>query len=170
MSKIKYYAGIGSRQTPITLIPKIDGIVNHLNDKGYTLRSGGAVGADTFFEKNAIKKEIFLPWKLYNNNESELYHVDMDLLEFAAKYYPRLENASEGVKKLMIRNCNQVLGDDLNKPVDFIVCWTKDGKASGGTGMALRIAKAYHIPIFNLYNELAFNELHKFLNPINIFL
>ncbi|NMA16004.1 MAG: hypothetical protein GX935_02005, partial [Erysipelotrichia bacterium] len=31
----------------------------------------------------------------------------------------------------------------------FIICWTKNGSGSGGTGQAIRIAKAYDIPIFD---------------------
>jgi hypothetical protein len=46
-----------------------------------------------------------------------------------------------------------VLGWDLSAPVDFIVCWTKDGKASGGTGQALRLAEDRGIVIENLFFE-----------------
>jgi hypothetical protein len=57
----KYYAGIGSRETPEILIPIIDDIVICLNKLNYTLRSGGASGADSFFENKAKLKEIYLP-------------------------------------------------------------------------------------------------------------
>ena len=52
----------------------------------------------------------------------------------------------------MARNMHQVLGLTLDVPTDFIVCWTPDGKASGGTGQALRVAKDFSIPIYNLKN------------------
>jgi hypothetical protein len=71
-----------------------------------------------------------------------------------------------GAKKLMARNMYQVLGQDLETPTSFIVCWTKDGKASGGTGQALRVAKKYNIPIFNLYNENAAAELYNHIKNI----
>ena len=60
----------------------------------------------------------------------------------------------------------QVLGEDLQTPTSFIVCWTKDGKASGGTGQALRVAKKYDIPVFNLYNENAKIELYNHIKKI----
>lgn len=54
----------------------------------------------------------------------------------------------------MSRNSYQVLEKDLNTPVEFVLCWTKDGKASGGTGQAMRIAKDKNIPIFNLKTDI----------------
>ena len=129
---MKYYAGIGSRETPVELKEKIKTVVEHLNQKNYTLRSGGAQGADSFFEEFARKKEIYLPWMGFN-----------------------------GAKKLMARNCHQVLGLDLKTPVDFIVCWTKDGTINGGTGQALRIAEAYNIPVYNLFFEESFKNVLK---------
>jgi hypothetical protein len=65
----------------------------------------------------------------------------------------------------MVRNTYQVLGADLNMPADVVVCWTVDGKASGGTGQAMRIAKDYAIPIVNLYHQ---NQLDEWLDKINI--
>jgi len=43
-----------------------------------------------------------------------------------------------------------LFGKDLNTPVEFIVCWTKSGKVTGGTGQALRIAKYYDIKVYNM--------------------
>ena len=40
-----------------------------------------------------------------------------------------------------------------NPPSNFVVCYTPDGKASGGTGQAIRIAEYYNIPIYNLFYE-----------------
>lgn len=167
---MKYYAGIGSRETPKYLKPLIYKIVNELNELGYILRSGGADGADTFFETNAIKKEIFLPWKGYNDNQSPLYDLDTkESWQLAENFHSNWNALPTSVKKIMSRNTNQILGKDLQTPVEFVVCWTKGGKASGGTGFAMRIAKAYNIPIFNLYHENAYKELQQYINPFNLF-
>ena len=32
----------------------------------------------------------------------------------------------------------------------FVICWTKNGKGTGGTGQAIRIAKGFGIPVFDL--------------------
>jgi hypothetical protein len=58
----------------------------------------------------------------------------------------------------------QILGRWGDTPADFVVCWTKNGKASGGTGHALRIANYYNIPVFNLRNKDALHELKEFVN------
>ena len=65
--------------------------------------------------------------------------------------------------RLMARNCYQVLGKDLETPSEFIICWTKDGQATGGTGQALRIAKKNNIPVFNLYNPDATEQLKDYI-------
>jgi cell division GTPase FtsZ len=54
------------------------------------------------------------------------------------------------VRKLHARNAMIVLGKNLDDPVDFIICWTPGGTGSGGTGQALRIARAYGIPVYDL--------------------
>lgn len=169
--KFKYYAGIGSRETPPGIDPIIEEIVKILDKFGYVLRSGGADGSDSMFEKYSTgEKEIYLPWKRFNGNESDLYLGNMDpklveeAQEIAKKYHPTWGYLSDGARKLMTRNTFQVLGKDLKSPSSFIVCWTPAGKMLGGTAQALRIAKDLSIPIFNLYDK---NSLHKIKLHIN---
>ena len=95
------------------------------------------------------KKEIYLPWKRFNSSSSSLIVSDERAFEIAKKYHPYWDNLKDGAKKLQARNSHQVLGLDLHTPSSFVICWTKDGKGGGGTGQALRIAKDYHIPIFD---------------------
>lgn len=61
-----------------------------------------------------------------------------------------------------------MLGPKLDSPVNFVVCWTSDGKASGGTGQALRIAAdpAYAIPVFNLFDPKADQALSDYLTSL----
>ena len=147
-----YWTGIGSRETPISLKSDIKTITELCNDKGFILRSGGADGADSFFEEFSIpaQREIYLPWKGFNNNSSLLYDSIYESYKIAEKYHPAWGRLSFGAKKLMSRNVHQILGKDLDTPSKFVVCWTKDGKSTGGTGQALRISKDLKIPIFNL--------------------
>jgi hypothetical protein len=158
---MRYYAGIGSRETPLEIKEKIKVVVEHLNSLDYTLRSGGAPGADTFFEEFAEKKEIYLPWREFNGNDSPLYQPIKESMEMAMKYHPNWYRLSVGARKLMARNCQQVLGQNLNLPVDFVVCWTKDGGKTGGTGQALRIADDLNIPIYNLFFDNMVDEILK---------
>jgi len=151
---MNFYAGIGSRRTPLDVMARMTEIAVFMRQQGYTLRSGGAPGADTAFEAGAGNdKKIYLPWKLFNNNPSPLYAAayDAQALEIAAKYHPRWNTLTRAVQTIMARNCYQVLGGDLKTPSEFIVCWTPTGKTEGGTGQAMRIARDYGIPIYNIF-------------------
>lgn len=151
-----YYTGIGSRETPEKVLELFTNIAKYLASSNFTLRSGAAKGADAAFEKGVDivhgKKEIFLPWKGFQNSKSELIVTDKRAFEIAEKYHPYWNNLKSGAKKLQARNSHQVLGIDLNTPSEFIICYTKNGKRNGGTGQALRIADAYNIPIFDVGN------------------
>lgn len=152
----KIYAGIGSRETPTEILAIFEHLGCWLANKGYTLRSGHADGADMAFENGFDKskadhslKEIYLPWAFFNNSTSLHSTISPEAVEIARKFHPRYDTLSQGAQKLQARNSYQVLGYDLKTPVDFIICWTPNGSGSGGTGQAIRIAKAYNIPVFD---------------------
>lgn len=138
-------------------------IAKRLASLGYTCNSGGANGADAAFERGAvISRQIFLPWDGFNGrniqNLTKLHGEGSYLVppfnrDLVRKYHPKPDALSDAGWKFMSRNSYQVLGKDLNTPVEFVLCWTKDGKASGGTGQAMRIANDYNIPIFNLKTD-----------------
>ena len=149
----KIYTGIGSRQTPFDILKVMKQLSAYLQGKGYTLRSGGASGADSAFESGITDntmKEIYLPWKGFENNKSSLYEISPGAFILAEHYHPAWEHLSPAAKKFHARNVYQVLGLDLQTPTDFVICWTKDGDLKGGTAQALRIALDKKIPIFNL--------------------
>ena len=152
------YAGIGSRETPDRFLKLFIHTGKCSANMGFTLRSGGADGADTAFEQGYDladdiekgKKEIYLPWKGYNDNPSEHYFVSKEAIELAKKYHPAWSHCSQGARKLHGRNAYIILGEHLDNPVDFVICWTPE---TGGTQQALRMAKDYNIPIFNFFDE-----------------
>jgi len=148
-----YYAGIGSRETPPNILHYFEYLGELFAKQGFILRSGNAKGADQAFEKGCDKvngkKEIFLPWKDFENSTSKLYNITNEAMTIAAIYHPYWNNLSYSAKKLLARDVYQVLGYDLKTPSSFVICWTKNGKSGGGTGQAIRIAKAYNIPVFD---------------------
>jgi hypothetical protein len=120
------------------------------------LRSGGAPGADSAFETGCDlvngHKRIFLPWKGFNNNKSELFGVSTKCVNIARKLISGFDNRKYGAQLLTARNVYQVMGNTLQEPTDFIVCYC-DG--TGGTANTLKIAKHFGIKhIFNYYNHL----------------
>lgn len=150
------YAGIGSRKSVKhhALTHAMIDIGRHLAKEGWTLRSGGSVGCDEAFEKGCDaangKREIFLPWKHFNNHPSSMHKPSPEAFKMAAKFVPWWSELSDGDKKMHARNVHQVLGYTLNDPVDVVICWTPHGRDVGGTRTALMIARHHGIPVINL--------------------
>ncbi len=166
LSKGDIYTGIGSQETPPDVMSLMTRIARYLSGKGVVLRSGGADGADTAFENGASVslKEIYLPWKYFNKNTSRLCGpYSAQHLEMARRFHPAWDRLSQGAQKLMVRNVAQIFGMDFQKRSNLVICWTKDGQASGGTGQALRMARAFEIPIINLYFDNMFSEIEGIL-------
>ena len=167
------YAGIGSRETPEDIQNLFSRVASYLSGKGLVLRSGGAPGADQAFERGCDsqlgEKEIFLPWKGFEGSTSALVVKEGPAFEIAKEYHPSWDRLSRGAQLLQARNSHQVLGATLKQPASFVLCWTKGGKGSGGTGQALRIATAFDIPIFDAgaYTDIGEcrRELNAFLKP-----
>lgn len=150
----KFYTGIGARGTPSDFLEKMTIIASFLEGKGYTLRSGGAIGADSAFEKGVkILKTIYHPKQ-----------ATPEAIEIASKVHPAWENCNDWVRKLHGRNAMQVLGDVMKTPSEFLICWTFEGKTIGGTATAIKIAQQNEIPVYNLATEL--KELKLFLKGL----
>lgn len=160
----RYWTGIGSRKTPFEVclqMMEISRRIEQCHKYNYILRSGGADGADMAFERginNEKNKEIYLPWKRFNMNRSHLYNTPKEAFEIAALHHPAWEGLKQSVQALMARNVLQILGQDMHTPSRFVFCWTEDGcehaktrtRKTGGTGLAISLASAHDIPVYNL--------------------
>jgi hypothetical protein len=164
--KVMYYTGVGSRDTPKPILLKMEQTAVLLYDAGYVLRSGGADGADTAFEKgvdNASRgsktpsKRIYVPWKEFGNRkenqEGDIYKITIRAFSIASRIHPTWERLTPAHRRLHARNIHQVLGDNLKTPSRFLICWTEEGQLIGGTRTAIVCAKSYKIPIYNLGND-----------------
>lgn len=164
-----WYAGIGSRSTPEPVLQQMRRIAGVLAKLDFTLRSGGADGADLAFEMGCDEasgvKEIYLPWQHFNNNDSNLFGVSEAALSMAKAYHPAWDRLSFAAKKLQARNCYQILGKpfDPDSKSKFIVCWTPRGEVTGGTGQALRMAEDLNVTVINLYSMSAVSDLQQLL-------
>lgn len=84
---MKYYAGIGSRVTPLLICGEMTNIAIKLQSIGYTLRSGEAAGADMAFAKKVTDKQIFLPWDGFNGHKM-IYPIPSVAFDIAEQYHP----------------------------------------------------------------------------------
>lgn len=148
-----YYAGIGSRQPTPEIINKIEEVTKFLNGYSLCLRSGGAVGCDSEFERHSIKSEIY---KANSATQESIY--------YASNFHPKWSACNDYVRKLHGRNSMIILGRDLKTPVKFVICYTFDGTDVGGTGLGIRIAQHNKIPVFNLFFEDSMDQLYSFIN------
>ena len=155
MARLRY-AGIGARTTPAAVLADMKVMAGWLARTGWHLTSGGADGADTAFAGStpAGQRTIWLPWRGYNG----LRGPDCRVLSAAAMshcmaitagLHPAWARCSPAVRKLHARNA-AVIGVTLDRPADAAIAWTAEGRVAGGTGMAIRIAQAHGIPVFNL--------------------
>ena len=78
--------------------------------------------------------------------------------------------ARKYIQALHARKMQHVFGEDLECPVQFVVCWTPDGcehddlrfKETGGTGQAISAASLNDIPVYNLANAGRLEELKEY--------
>jgi ribA/ribD-fused uncharacterized protein len=177
-----FYAGIGSRETPAEVQKEMQNIAKFLERLGFTLRSGGAQGADVAFERGTAKKEIFLGSKPAGITELKIakaIHPAWNAMMLATakravENNRDPEQAVQAVSNLMARNTNQIFGSDLNIPVDFVVCWTPDGaettaergRDTGGTGQAIDMASRKGIPVFNLAKEGSYERFLEYAKSL----
>ena len=147
---MNYFTGIGSRQTPPEVCDWFTDFSYYVTNSNvaYTLRSGGADGADKAFEKRAIYSEIYVPWLGFNGSKSTLLPTT-EAFEIASVIHPVWNKLSDAAKKLHARNIHQVLGKDLKTPSQFVLCWTVGGETVGGTATAIKVANKYDVPVFN---------------------
>lgn len=181
------YAGIGSRETPADILHVMRLIGEGLFQQGWILRSGGAKGADSAFEAgvdfalaNTLTngshhyhpKEIYLPWKGFNNSDSELHPQNLPFsaeeIQLSRRMHPGWHRCGAAARKMHQRNLRQILGHpavngDFVQAVKFVVCWTEGGKLIGGTAQALRIAQSCDIPIINFGNTTNTNQVYQML-------
>lgn len=186
---MKHYTGVGSRETPADIVELMHRLGEKLADEQWTLRTGGAVGADQAFELGWVrhvqkvpiyytKAEIYLPWDGYEQHSRDMMFgcnilPDMDdkglhiVAEgIAAQMHPNWAACKRGARALHARNVFQVLGRDLKTPSKMLVAWTKLTKAGepmGGTATAIRLAEKHNIPCFNLNKPVDLARILKYL-------
>lgn len=148
----KIYAGIGSRETPIEIQHIMTLTAQHLQREGWMLRSGHARGADRAFERPVLEanREIYTTQSFGKNGCASF----ADCWQVAKPFHTNPERLDDYSKRLHARNAMQILGASLQSPVQLVICWTKDGKPSGGTSTAIHIAQAHRIPVLNLAVEI----------------
>lgn len=145
------YAGIGSRETPAEVLAQMTEVARELERRGYTLNTGVSFknkkeGADeAFYKGTALLYNLFSPEKQGSRTREQA---------IAKEVHPNPSALTEGALKLMARNTNQVFGDNLSTPVDFVLFYAKETnnplRPQGGTGQAVEMARRKGIVTINM--------------------
>lgn len=166
------YAGVGSRKAPRPVLKFMTQLAEQLAERRWTLRTGHAPGADQAFERGAQHRaEVYLPWPRFEPQVPITARTIVDspigeAHDVAAEHHPHWEHLSRGERMLHARNAHVVLGLYLNEPVAFLICWTEQATGAGGTGQAIRIAKALDIPVYDIADEGARERVARSLEQV----
>ncbi len=178
---MKYYTLIGSRKTPDNILTLLANVATKLDEQGWTVRSGGANGADNCAD-HVVKKEVYLPWNGFNGHYKDhekgyIVYSDLQRIHEASahaslhhKYWKTTKK--ESVKHLHRRNMHQVLGNTLSSKSSFVVVWAEpdnergEGHVQGGTGSAVSLALSFDIPVYNLYYQDVQDKMKKFIGEL----
>lgn len=182
---MKYYTGVGSRETPEEIQMVMRKTAEKLASLGWTLRSGGAKGADSAFELGWLKwyasqtpwpneplAEIYLPRDNFNkhtrdgNFGANILVTDKWKLKtasiLASTVHPNWAAVGDSgfAFDAHTRNVFQVIGETFDKPSSMLIAWTpltRAGEPIGGTATAINLARKYDIEVLNLNrpNDLA---------------
>lgn len=111
--------------------------------------------------------EVYLPWPSYNEGHKQAVHVTREVMiesiKIVDKVHPNIRGLTTGALSMHVRNVQIVLGRNLDEPVKFLLYWNPIGKTSGGTIIAVGIAKLYKIPTFNMASKQEFDEFVKYI-------
>ena len=138
----RFYTGIGARRTPPEVLALMTRAAFALLKRGYLLRSGHAIGADSAFERGAGEdKQIFLPAPGWRGSASQ-FHPDALPPEWwqraraiAAAAHPAFAGLDPFVQALHTRNVFQVLGPAL----DVRLVGGPDVRHRGACGLGGRV-------------------------------
>ena len=151
-------ACIGARKLPRRERPRLAAVARELEALGYTVRSGAATGSDAAFESGLMhpdRAEIYLPEIGFNGHPSTRHVITPEAFALAERMHPAWHRCSDFARRCHARNCYQLLGETLDSPVQFVVCWTPGAMDVGGTSQAIRIARRRAIPVYNLADPYA---------------
>jgi len=156
----KIYAGIGSRETPGTILDLMASLGGLLAENGWYCRSGNATGADQAFARGVNQVDptrmvVYLPWPGFERQalvegNRVIENPSREAIELARREIHWYDRCKQGAQKMFARNMHQVLGSKLNYPARFIVCWTPGGADVGGTAYAIRLARKHGVVVHNM--------------------
>jgi hypothetical protein len=118
-----------------------------------------------------IKQELHIPFKGFNQLESKFSFTPAKAKELAKTFTPGFDSLKAGFQLMLGVIPKLVLGKDMKSRSEFIIVFSEDGvelgkektARTGIAGLAIAIAAAVNIPVFNYYHNDAEQRLFRFL-------
>lgn len=144
----KFYTGTGSKTAPWEVLLLMYHLAQRLAAAGYWLRTGMVTNPNRAFRQGAGSRHVVCGPE----------GVTTGAMMLAETYHPTWDRCDGRARKFHACGVHQVLGQELDRPSEFVVVWTADGCTThaertvrtGAPATAISIADSYAIPVFNL--------------------
>ena len=176
MTIYRPYAGIGNPKAPPNIVAQCKELGHYLSEREFTLRTGGGkTEVEEAFEDTTENKELFLPWKKFNDKESKICHYDQSVADIAKRLQPGYEGLEFWRQSFFNRTVGLMLGKNGKSPVRLLICWSQDGvehakdrtSSTGFIGIAISAAGLLRIPVFNLKNENTVSRIKLYVDGMS---
>lgn len=170
------FAVCHNRNVPQNIIDEFVKTAKWLEAKGFTGRVTGDNEGPNFAVENALgKKELILPFRDFNQRESQFTWTIESAKLIAKKFSPTYDSLSKGVQSFLNRNARLVMGDKMRSPVVLLLCWSEDGAETksevgmrtGFVSHPVSIAIAAGRPVFNFGKPETFERVKAFVNQFS---
>ena len=159
MLKPVHYTGLASNDTPTAIRAIMTELAMELESSGIILRSAAHPEMHSAFLRGVEavgKKEVYVTWSHGRHSQHRIHPSQIDSatkalsLSIIQRFLPHMTVSQITQHDFISMAPYLILGRDLNTPSRFVICWTPDGLGQHGVGPALRIARYYGIPVFDL--------------------
>lgn len=175
----KPYGVAGNENPPAQVIAAIERLVKLLEQRGYTMRSGGVRGVEDIAEKSIPpngKMEIHLPWRDFEQKASRYTFNSDHAKAIARMFHPAFDTMKPAGQAFLCKNARVILGNNMKSPVLFLLVWTEDGAETlvervartGYAGHSISIAAHLGVPVFNLGKPDAEQRLMSYLDSCQL--
>ncbi|QDH49236.1 RNA ligase [Pantoea phage Phynn] len=170
LQNAKTAALIGSREPPERIAHIAVKIGRALSNRGIKAYSGGADGMDNQFmlDYSPERRAIIIPQNgfngLFSNGRDIIDFTELDThkaADIVKQVAGNYDSQPPSTQRKYSRNVCQVLTEKLDSKTDFVLFWAKEKNfcVQGGTAIAVRVARLYGIPSFNLWNDAVLSEV-----------
>ncbi|UFP94580.1 hypothetical protein [Gloeobacter morelensis] len=155
----RFYTGVGSTEPPPDVAALVILVAQHLAGQGMVVRTGHDKGTDAAFATAAAaeSRRIYVPHSGAGGYQDGLVVCDPETIaratRLAASVHPHWKSYNNFQRRAHTRRVFQLLGEDLDSPSAYVICFVPedgDGKIQGSARTILALAQVQRIECYNL--------------------